>query len=224
MKIVFSLLTLMILTAACEQGDEDRMAQAQACLDRSTQANVSECELIVSGISGPRAGLIRCSANFITQGFTGAKFANAFTALKTNTSGFNSTLSMMSYLVFTVGADQTARLSATSVAVQNCTESGLAGMIMFANFARAATILSSGLTITPGTSPTPTELRDNLASITSSTDTELGTAVLSISSIYCSSTSSTKDVNFCAMVNSAAASGSAASVGSQMRTLLAQNS
>jgi hypothetical protein len=220
MKKLLFFSAAVFLFAACETGDEDRIAQAQACLDRANQTTVSECELIVAGVTGPRASLIRCSADFIAQGFTGSRFASAFTALKTTTTGQNSTLAMMAYLVFTVGADDAARNAAADTAVNNCTSSGLPGMIMFSQFAKSATLISAGLAITPGTPPTPAQMQGNLGAVTGANVTSLGTSIIAISTIYCAPTSSTKDVTFCASVNNAASQGGANAVGTQMLALL----
>jgi hypothetical protein len=216
MKSVFLLAVCGVILMACEQGDDDRLARAQACLDRSTQTTVSECEAMVEGIAGSAAGLIRCSANFITQGFTGSRFANAFKVLKETQTGINSTVAMVSYLVFTVGGNDTARRAAAAIAVTNCTSSGLKGMIMFANFAATATELSVGLTIDPDNPPDPADLQANLAA---GDDTTIANSVTAINSVYCSGSSST-NAAFCATIADAADEGSSAAIAAKLRALL----
>ncbi len=225
MKFLFGATLLALALVGCEKGDEDRVAKAQNCLDTSTQATVSSCETIVEGVSGAGAALIRCSAKFIYQGFTGTRFAQAFTNLKSPTAGQNATLAMMSYLVFTVGATDAARRTAASQAVSACTQSGLPGMIMFANFASAATEIATnvGLTIDPANPPSSAALQAALASYAGD-PAALGTSILAISSVYCSGDSSTKDVTFCAAVNEAAAENGATAVGTKILQLLAQTS
>lgn len=216
MKKIFLLALFGVCLTSCEQGDDDRLAQAQNCLDRSTQSTVSECELMVAGIAGPAAGLIRCSANFITQGFTGSRFANAFRVLKESQTGINSTVAMVSYLVFTVGGNDTARRAAAQTAVTNCTSSGLKGMIMFANFAVTATELSVGLTIDPANPPDPADLQANLAA---GDDTTIANSVTAINSVYCSGSGSA-NADFCATIADAADEGSAAAITAKLRALL----
>ncbi|MGE3974315.1 MAG: hypothetical protein AB7F59_07320 [Bdellovibrionales bacterium] len=209
--------------AGCEEANEDKIASAQACLDTATNATVSVCEAMVAGVTGARAAVIRCSAAFISQNFTASRFANAFITLKEQTSGQNATLGMMSYLVFNYGTDNTDRLARVNAAVAACDETGLPGMRMFANFAKASTVLACGmpgLTIDPSNPPTPAELQANLATFNGS-NADLGTSVLAVADSYCGTTSSTSNAAFCTQVNDAAASGDPAAVGQRIRDLLA---
>lgn len=212
----------VFIFASCEKGDDDKVARAQACLDNATNTTASQCEDIVAGVTGARAAVIRCSAAFITQGFTATRFANAFIALKTQTAGQNATLGMMAYLVFNYGSSNADRLTRVNTALSHCTETGLGGMMMFANFAKASTVLACGmpgLTLDPANPPTPAQLQANLASFTGS-DADLGSAITGVASIYCGPTSSTNTTSFCGPVNSASASGTPAQVGAAFRALL----
>ncbi len=208
-----------LILVGCEKGDDDRLAQAQACLDRATQATVAECENMVSGITGASAAFIRCSANFITQGFTGARFASAFQALKETQTGVNSTVAMMSYLVFTVGADDDARADYATLTVGNCNATGMAGMIMFASFARTATELTRNIPggISPGVPPDPADLQANLAE---GSDDAIAASVSAVATYYCGTSSGTKDVAFCTTINDAADEGSNAAIAAKLRALL----
>lgn len=222
--LVFSILSGIIFLTGCEKSEEDTIAKAQACLDSATNDTVAVCEAMVAGLTGSRAAVIKCSAAFIRQGFTATRFANAFVTLKQQTAGQNATLGMMAYLVFNYGTSNTDRLTRVENAVSNCNETGLQGMIMFANFAKASTVLACGmpgLTIDPNSPPTPAQLQANLASFTGS-DADLGASVTAVSTIYCGSNSSTSSAAFCTQVNQAAAAGTPAQVGASIRQLLAQ--
>jgi len=220
MKRIFFAGFICFALTSCEKGDEDRLAQAQACLDRATQSTVSQCEQIVAGIEGAGAAFIRCSANFIYQGFTGSRFANAFQALQERTTGINPNVAMMSYLVFTVGASDNARCTYAEQTISNCTASGLPGMIMFANFARTATELSRNIAggIDPDNPPAAADLQANLAE---GNDDAIAASVVAISTYYCSTDTSTNDADFCASINDAADEGSNAAIAAKLRTLLA---
>jgi hypothetical protein len=61
MKNVFLLAICGVFLMACEEGDDDRLAQAQNCLDRSTQSTVSECEAMVGGLDVLQILLLRDS-------------------------------------------------------------------------------------------------------------------------------------------------------------------
>jgi hypothetical protein len=217
------LLLGVFFLVGCEKGDDDKVARAQACLDSATNVTASQCETIVEGVTGAGAAAIRCSVAFITQGFTATRFANAFVALKPQTAGQNATLAMMAYLVFNVGSSNADRITRANTAVSHCTETGLGGMMMFANFAKASTILAAGmspaLTLDSANPPTPAQLQANLASFTGS-DADLGSAITGVASIYCGPTSSTNTATFCGPVNSASVSGTPAQVGAAFRALL----
>jgi hypothetical protein len=218
-------ITGMFFLSACEKGEEDSIARAQACLDTATNATVAECEAMVAGITGARAAVIRCSAAFITQGFTATRFANAFVVLKQQTSGQNATLGMMSYLVFNYGTDNTDRLARVNAAVAHCNETGLPGMKMFGNFAQASTIIACGvpgLTLDPTNPPTPAALQAALANGFSGDAAALGGSIIGVSESYCGTNSSTSTAAFCGQVNEAAAQGGATAVGNQFITLLRQ--
>lgn len=71
-QFLLILLTGAFLTA-CGATDADKIGEAQACLDKATttaQANV--CTAKVSGIQTAAANGIRCSGNFIAEGFGSA--------------------------------------------------------------------------------------------------------------------------------------------------------
>ncbi|MEQ1875017.1 MAG: hypothetical protein ABL958_00130 [Bdellovibrionia bacterium] len=187
----------------CETSEDDQINQAQACLDKSFDATSADaCAAKVAGISGSRAAVIRCSASFIGQGFTtqSTKFLDAFNALKNKTAGTNSTISMIAYLSFT-GSSLTEAQSLANQAVVNCNETGLDGMIMFANMAKLATDLKALTGIPPGSTPTPAQLQSQVANLS---DEAAGEVAIAVADNYCRD-SSTHDAEFCGQFNSATA-------------------
>lgn len=183
---------------ACEKSEDDSINQAQACLDKAVDATTADaCAAKVAGVSGSRAAIIRCSASFIGQGFTtqSPKFLNAFNALKNKESGTNSTISMVTYLAFS-GTSLTNAQELANYAVANCNETGIGGMIMFANMAKLATDLKKAAN---NPNPTATDLQNAVSGLT---DQQAGEVAKSVADNYCRD-SSTHDAEFCGQFNGA---------------------
>ena len=205
----------------CETSEDDSVNQAQACLDKATDATSADaCAAKVAGISGARAAVIRCSAIFIGQGFTtqSTKFLDAFNALKNKDAGTNSTISMISYLSFS-GTDMNDAIAKADAAVTHCTETGLEGMIMFANMAKLSTNLKAAASLPAGATPTPAQLQ---AAIGGLDDETAGEVAIAVADNYCKD-SSTHDVEFCGQFNSSTASESmtTAEIGALLKQHLA---
>lgn len=202
--VTAALLSAGFLTG-CESSEDDKINQAQACLDKATgAADVGECTAKVEGLLGPRAAIIRCSAAYISQGFTthSTKFLDAFRALRDQSGSTNSTVAMMTYLSFD-GADANAANAAAAEAVMHCTQTGLEGMIMFANMTKLATRLKYLAGIGTGVTPTPAQLEAQVGNLTNQ---EAGEAAVAIADNYCRN-SSTNDEEFCGEFNAAVNNG-----------------
>src|SRR5438046_1905181 len=117
--------------SACQNTQDDSVAKAQACLDSATTATASLCAAMVATVNTPKANVIRCSVDFLLQGFTASRFASAFNQLKNNPSGTNASVAMMSYLTFNASSTASVNVTAAAQAVTDCTATGLPGMIMF---------------------------------------------------------------------------------------------
>jgi len=193
-----SLLALILLTAvwtACESSEDDKINQAQNCLDRATDAaSANICAASVAGISGPRAAIIRCSADWIGQGFTtqSTKFLDAFHALKNDTSGADKTVAMMKYLAFDT-------VSNANAAVTDCTQTGIAGLITFSSMAKLATNLKALTDTAGGNSSDPVDLQSQVQNLDDQTAGEVAEAV---AENYCQN-SSTNNASFCGQFNAA---------------------
>jgi hypothetical protein len=195
----WSLLCVALLAGfvwvACESTEDDKVNQAQACLDKATDgASANECAAKVSDVTGPRAAMIRCAAVFIGQGYTtqSTKFIDAFHALKDKQSGVNSTVGMIQHLSFSGGTADTD----ADLAVSYCTETGIDSWIMFASMARLATSLN---VLAGGGTPTPAQLQAQVGNLT---DQEAGEVAVAVADNYCRD-SSTHDVEFCGQFNAA---------------------
>lgn len=233
LSLAFCFLAFTIV--ACESNEEDMIAQAQACLDsidpnisdRSTmQSLAATCEAKVAGISSQRASVIKCSAKFIAEGFTATRFANAFTVLKNKPSGVNSTVAMTAYLAFEGdGTTAASANTAASTAKSVCAETGLAGMIAFADLSVVATQIATSLGGAVDVDTlTPSDMQTLVSNLDGAELETIGEAAISISQVYCTN-ASTEGAEFCTQINQAVAAGSsAADIGQQLKTLLQNTS
>ena len=131
-------LAIALLTTGCEQEADRTLASAQACLDQArTAAAANACAEKVAGIQSQAAYLIRCSANFVAQGFTGDRIAKAYERLSDGGSGINDpTLNLMGYLIF---QDDMTNINSVATTVNNCVLSGSPSMERLARIADLAT-------------------------------------------------------------------------------------
>ncbi|RYZ71199.1 MAG: hypothetical protein EOP05_12320 [Proteobacteria bacterium] len=114
------------------------MASAQSCLDGArTSEQADQCYSIVEGLTTPDAYLIKCSANFVAQGFSGQKIADVLQSISNNT-GDNSTVALMGHLNFNNSIGNGQRHTATNT-VLNCRNSGSVSMLRLATAAELAT-------------------------------------------------------------------------------------
>ncbi len=217
-KQVAMLLFLMTTTfglAACEQQEDLRIAAAQECIDTArTATDADRCYASVAGIESEKAYLIRCSSHYIAQGFTGARFANAFQRLKDGaTSGQDPMATAMAYMVF---ADSSTTHSADN-AVTDCTRSGVRSMNRLATMTKLATFISSsGL----GSIPDPASPSFNPAQISTAvtnlvnsnsptSNASVGALAQQANTAYCNEGSSFKNGEVCKNIQNALTAGGA---------------
>ncbi|RYZ87253.1 MAG: hypothetical protein EOP06_12980 [Proteobacteria bacterium] len=136
-----SALTLTALSG-CETGEDRSLASAQSCLDGARNASdANRCIEMVQGLTTPDSYLIRCSANFVAQGFSGQKIADVLQSLSNNSSSTaDPMVTLMAYIKFddTVGPLHTA--AATE---KNCELSGVRSMLRLAAAANLATTVQN---------------------------------------------------------------------------------
>jgi hypothetical protein len=203
------LATLPFMVTSCDQGgDADTIASAQSCLDSAqTPTDAQTCRAMVNGLTSSDASMIRCSADFLSQGFTGTRIASAFQAMKNNTSGADPAISVMSYLVFTAASPT------TTLTVTDCGASGSLALVSLANAASLSTTIASvaagGLSGFDPTTVSPATLITNIESGISTLSSSpaalasAGQAVLSMQSTLCASGSSVQNQAICTYVNTA---------------------
>lgn len=176
-----------LLLSSCGPKDSDKVGDAQMCLDTATAANVGECVEKVSGIESPGAYVIRCSADFIKQGFGDPKvIVDTFKNLTDNPT--NGTKAFLSAMVFGTTAEADS-------AYNNCQKTGQKGFTTLAMAVKSATyILSLGLNLIGNlpANPTETDIANAINAITSGTNQAqaaltIGTAVTETYSLTCKS-------------------------------------
>lgn len=231
------LLILLILPVfallGCETSEDRQIASAESCLDSATTtADADRCISLVSGLTSADSYLIRCSANFIANGFTGTRLANAFQSVKDNKSGTSTdpTKTMMAYMVFTDTSDN----HNINQVVSNCQASGVSSMYRLAVAAQLATSIASlGNQLTAitnlGSNPTQAQLETAITSAITAvqsggaaSQTTIGTIAISAQTAFCGTGSAYSTTTVCTDLNSAVAAngGSAQAIGAQLLTLL----
>jgi hypothetical protein len=208
----FACFTLGSLSG-CETGDDRSLESAQACLDAaSTSAQADNCDAIIEGINTQAAYLIRCSADFVAQGFTGARIANAFANVQSNTAA-NQTVTMLSYLIFA----QTTGNHTAAIAMSDCQASGVESMVRLAVMAQMATSIATisgsiAADLDPSSpSFNATALQSTIQSLVSSpnptTEAAVGSLVGTAQAAYCETGSSFAGKQVCTDLANAVATG-----------------
>lgn len=217
------LIGALFMLAACSETNSDKITDAQICLDKATATTAQACVDKVSGLSSKEASFIRCSANFITEGFgTPAKIIDAFSALE-DKSG-NPTLTAMTTLIFTSqggSTDPDANSAFAQATFNHCEAAGNKGMVLIASFANMATTIAKagGSTLFDGTA-TPAELSAAITSLGNASDDVLGATALAAYQVSCSGGESS-NAELCGELENAVAGGAtSAEIGAALRATL----
>lgn len=230
--------SLLVLTTGCEKEEDRKVFAAQECLDSArTESDADRCISLVDGMVSEKAYLIRCSAHFIAQGFTGQRAATAFQALKDNSaSGADPMQVAMAYMVF---SKNTGQHSADN-AITNCQASGVTSMVRLATLAKLATVtaqlasgLGTGQDLPTSFDPSngsfdPSAIASAISTIAASNDTTtnavIGNLAITAQQSFCGTDSSFTSTEICANLNSAVTSGATAeSIGDTLLNLLQTN-
>jgi len=215
----------------CENNEDVKLAEAQACLDTAFNSSAADrCYGLVEGINTEKANLVRCSSHFIAQGFTGQRFANAFQRLKDNpSSGTDPMATVMTYLVFT---NTTTTLHTSDNAVTNCTASGVRSMQRLATMAKLATfVATAGGANLANLDPASGSFDQNavvnaintlVGSGTTQDKENLGNIAVQVNTAYCNEGSSFSKTEICKNLSNAitSAGGNLQTIGSQLLSQL----
>lgn len=220
-----------LFLVSCETGEDRQLASAQECIDAaSTEAHADLCYNAVAGIESEKAYLIRCSANYIAQGFTGTRFASAFQRLKDNpTSGQDPMATVMAYMVFS----KASTLHSANNTFENCTRSGVRSMVRLATMTKLATFIAqTGLGGIPANADPlnasfdPAQISAaiaNLAGGSPADQASVGTIAIQANEAYCNEGSSFESNEICTNLKAAiAGGGDATAIGLALLTQLQQ--
>lgn len=207
----------LALTSCEGTGEQDDLAQAQACLDNVSPSNpqaAQACLQFVSGYSSARANVLKCSIYMTSAGLTEDKIVQAYTSLRTSTAT-NKEANFMAALSLNLPTIDAA-YDTVSTGNAYCKISGSSGMVFVGAAVLAGTYLNKVIASVTGSgvdasdpSAVQNKVQSMLADCTSATPSSacttdlptLGNTVLTLSSAYCSSSSANQDV--CTPVNDA---------------------
>jgi hypothetical protein len=222
--LICSMLVAAQLLTGCESEDERKLASAQSCLDRATDTTTANaCSDIVQGLESESAYLIRCSANFIAQGFTASRMASAFQQIKDNTNGSDPMVSLMGWFVF----QNVAGSNSVTTTVSNCTKSNVRSMLRLATAAQLATTFASYTGLGNFTTTDTATLQANMTAAIAAANgdpvktAEIGAVAITAAAAYCNEGSSYNSTEICTNLNAAlAVSTDPATIGQQLVTEL----
>ncbi|MEZ0391752.1 MAG: hypothetical protein ACAH59_06025 [Pseudobdellovibrionaceae bacterium] len=118
--------------------DVDKIADAQACLDRATASEADECVSKVDGLESEGAYLIRCAGKFVKEGFNDpAKLTSVMSAIDSDT-GTNGSTSLMAGLAFKAESSTSLNFDSANEAFNYCTTANSKGLITLSGFAKTS--------------------------------------------------------------------------------------
>lgn len=218
---LFLMIFCFVAIGCGKKTDQDRIAEAQDCLDKATKETASECAGIVDGMTSKASYLIRCVTEYAKEGFTdSSRLQNAMTQIAENSNG-SSSMAMMSILAFTSGADSPTNKANVNLAASYCQQSGSKGLTMLASLSATATVVSSisAETTDCASSENPAAcIATGMTSLlTSGTDADkavIGTAAIAAYASNCTnSEASTTNSGLCSQLASTVSSGDSIAVG-----------
>jgi len=170
----------------CKKSQDDALTKAQHCLDHADRAKAQECRDMLEGLESSEAYTLRCAADFLQQGLTATKMAQAYIKNDSETTTGNPLLGMMGLLAFESQerADQ---------AFQDCSSAGNESFALFASMAQISTTIGSfGTvleTVESGEEPTQEEMETALDTLIQNPTTEsqeaIGGAAVLANDKYC---------------------------------------
>lgn len=130
--------------AACSEKDVDKIADAQACLDKASPQGADDCVSKVSGIDSQGADLIRCVGKFVREGFNDpSKISDALQAADGQGSDGDASLAMMAAFKFTSYGNTTANKEGANQAFEYCTAAKSKGLIFLSGLAKTSTLFAA---------------------------------------------------------------------------------
>ncbi len=139
-RMMFVFVFLFLILGCSPATDEDKLMEAQMCLDESNRNTVRQCSSLLSGQSGVKADLLRCSVEFIAQGLNDpvnvAKVFEQIDAEKNEDADGDRFFNMMTFLVFD-------SMDAVEDAETYCAATGIPTLTTIVRMAKSATAMAN---------------------------------------------------------------------------------
>jgi hypothetical protein len=81
---------IFLVLAACSESEDDKIGQAQLCLDKASPSEAEGCVREIQNINKPAAQGVKCAAGFVSEGFgRGDRYAKALQQIDMYCQGSN---------------------------------------------------------------------------------------------------------------------------------------
>lgn len=144
-RLLYTVCAISLLFASsCQKKDSDKVAEAQACLDKATADTALACMDKVSGVEGEAADMIRCSANFIYQKFADPLRLSRIADQMKSGAGTSSASMALALLSFSRPDDAGAKALAVETS-KYCVSSKSKGMILLSQMALVGSTMAAAV-------------------------------------------------------------------------------
>lgn len=192
------------LSACSSKNDNEKIGDAQFCLDDAEADDAKKCVEGIEGIESKQASYLRCAAGFLAEGFGDpATLSNLKTQI--DSAGDNK-MALLGILAFkSAGADSAKNQANAQATLEECKKAGSSILVNFATIATLSSVLAGQADIDwsnpANTTPeAAAALLDAVAANpTPETKEAIGNAVISAYSGQCAG----KDTDDCKKINEA---------------------
>lgn len=199
------LVLTLFLVACSKKSDQDKVAEAQNCLDGATSATFQTCVDMVQGLETKAAYTIRCIGKFVEEGFNeSTRLSSAMNNLSSSGSS-SQTLSIMAVMAFQKNASLAVNTANAQAAMNYCSQGNSKGLTMLSMLSSVATTAAEVANLTGNLNST--NLQAAMASIAANptASTAVGNAVLAAYQANCTSGATTAG-GLCTQLSSAVGS------------------
>lgn len=206
--VIATLAVSSMFLLGCEDDAVNKIAKAQDCLNKISDANTSDaqnCINIVEGLSSQESYVIRCSAEFLKGGLTTTRVSKSLESLN-NTGGSKNEAAFMGLLALKSGGNEDNLLT-------YCQNSNVPGLVYMGTMSYTGTKMAKAAGISDGDMdnsnfPTTTQVNNMISNCdgdaAACNNEETGQAVFLMSQTYC--TGNKKDDPVCQKTDQALAS------------------
>ncbi len=203
----------LIYISGCAATDDDNIGDAQFCLDdlpitglsvNERTSKVNTCLSKLGSVSSKQASLIRCSANFLIEGFGDpTRIVDAMNNVGSQQGGGGGgTVAMMNVLKFSSQATAAENKTLAEQTFTYCQEAGNPGYVLIASFSKIATSLAEIATVNLSDGISPSEVN----TIMTQSPTVIG-ATASVAYQTSCSNGDTSNAELCSQLGAAINSG-----------------